>query len=174
MLKRLIQAANSLDEKGLTKEADVLDEAINKLSSTKEVRVGTSPKQRRVEDAAEELSAALESLKEKYYFDYYGDNEPYHWNGPMASLGPAAMEMLEAVHALKETYHHPGYEHDGPSSSWVHAPTINEEEERVRKKKEEREEELGFSPYNILPDEGLEIINKRDLINRERELVESF
>jgi len=33
MLKRLIQAANSLDEKGLTKEADVLDEVINKLSA---------------------------------------------------------------------------------------------------------------------------------------------
>ena len=58
MLKRLIQAANDLDKKGLTKEADVLDEVINKLSSIKEVRVGTSPKQKRVEKAAEELSIA--------------------------------------------------------------------------------------------------------------------
>ena len=136
MLKELIKAANSLDEKGLTKEADVLDEAINKLSSIKEVRVGTSPKQRRVDKAAEELSIALESLKDQYYPDYYGDNEPYHWNGPMEKLGPAAMEMLAAVYDLKETYHAPGYDHDEDSiTRYVHGPTINEEEERARKKK---------------------------------------
>jgi hypothetical protein len=173
MLKELIKVANSLDDKGFHKEADALDEIINKISS-KELKPGKSAKQRRLKSAAEELSSTLEALKEKYYVDYHGDGYGAYWDGPMEDLGPAAMEVLDAVTDLEETYHHPGYEYEGPWAHWAHAPTINEEEERARKQKKDREEELGFSPDNILPDEDLSIISKRDLINREREKPESF
>jgi len=170
MLKRLIQAANSLDEKGLTKEADILDEVINKLSSIKEVDMGTPPKQKRIEDAAEELSAALEDLKEKYYFDYYGDNEPHHWNGPMAFLGPAAMEMLAAVNDLKETFHAPGY--GDIEKDKARAERYREYNEREQAR--EAELAIGSSLFDTTPDEDLDIIGKRELINREREATESF
>tara|TARA_B100001027_G_C16253177_1_gene325480 strand:- start:1117 stop:1614 length:498 start_codon:yes stop_codon:yes gene_type:complete len=138
MLKELIKIANTLDAKGLSAEADTLDNII-KESAKEVVDAGKSKVQIKKEKELQEAASALrESLDGRF------DPERKRWDkvptfGEFNRMADLATRLIEAAENMRDTYHF----HDMPKNpDMIPLRDYNEKTEEDAKLRGEYGDEL--------------------------------